>query len=143
LSNIIATISKSDNDVTDEIYHQVDSDPRSSVDADMKLFLQDNNFDDSQPISNELSNNDLQALDDFLGIVALDDLIEFLGTFNTRILPDQEGGKLRSRNSQGRPGLENWYSYFGKRPTLLAVILDPTGKHFDEYWRGNRERARL
>jgi len=143
LSNIIATISKSDSDVRDES-SQVDSGTHPS--AYVKLIQDNSSFDDFQPFAFELTNNDIQAIDDFLGFLALDDLIAFLATFPlVRNLPDREGGNLRSRNSQGRPALDNWYSHFDKRPTLLAVLLDPTGKHFDEYRRsnGNRERARL
>ncbi|RUS18800.1 hypothetical protein BC937DRAFT_88321 [Endogone sp. FLAS-F59071] len=148
LSNIIATISKSDNDVTQEIspledqvvMHEHPPTPNNLT-----------SFDDCHLIDGlELTYSDLLVLDDFLAFdfLGLDHFIfmvtppwENVVRPVGKILPDQEN----SIGTLGRPNLENWYNHFGKRSTLLATILDPTGEPFDESWRayGNPERARL
>jgi len=153
LSNIIATISKSDNDVTQEIEISPLEDQavmHAHPPTPNNLSL----FDDCHLTDGlELTYSDLLVLDDFLAFdfLGLDHFIAFMTTLPRenvvrpvgKILPDQENDTI---GSQGRPNLENWYNHFGKRSTLLATILDhPTGEPFDESWRayGNPERARL
>lgn len=132
LSNIIATISKSDNDVTQEISPLEDQAAMHILPPPNSLTSSSSSFDDYHLINGlELSYTDLLVIDDFLAFdfLGLDNFIAFMVWENVvrpvgKILPDQENDTIRSH---GGPNLENWYNHFG-RSTLLASILDPAGE---------------